>query len=56
MRALEEAIADSLRDPEFIASSPGDAPVLSFLPGAQWQNSLAENAKMLRALADKLPK
>lgn len=56
VRQLEAAIADSVRDPEFIASSPGDAPVLSYLPGAQWRESLNENAKTLRAIADTLPK
>jgi tripartite-type tricarboxylate transporter receptor subunit TctC len=56
VRALEAAIADSVRDPEFIASSPGDAPVLSYLPGSQWRESLNENAKVLRAIADTLPK
>jgi tripartite-type tricarboxylate transporter receptor subunit TctC len=56
VRALEAAIADSVRDPEFIASSPGDAPVLSYASGSQWKESLSENAKVLRAIADTLPK
>ncbi len=55
-RALETAIAGTLKDPEFAASSPGDAPVLSFLSGADWQKSLDENAKVLRTFVDKLPK
>lgn len=55
-RALETAIAGTLKDPEFAASSPGDAPVLSFLPGADWQKSLDDNAKVLRTFVDKLPK
>jgi hypothetical protein len=28
----EAAIADSMRDPEHIKSSPGDEPVLAFMP------------------------
>jgi tripartite-type tricarboxylate transporter receptor subunit TctC len=53
---LEAAIAEAVRDPEFAASAPGDAPVLAYLPGAQWQESLNQNRKALRALADKMPK
>lgn len=56
VRRLESAIAEVLRDPEFVETSPGDAPVLSYLPGAEWQAALSENAKTLRVLADKLPK
>ena len=56
VRKLEAAIAESVKDPEFIASSPGDAPVLAYLPGAKWQDSLNRNLTVLRALADKLPK
>jgi tripartite-type tricarboxylate transporter receptor subunit TctC len=56
VQKLETAIGEALRDPEFAASSPGDAPVVAFLPGAQWQESLNQNRKALRALADKLPK
>lgn len=56
VRKLESAIAESVKDPEFIASSPGDAPVLAYLPGAQWQASLDKSMPALRALADKLPK
>jgi regulatory helix-turn-helix LysR family protein/tripartite tricarboxylate transporter family receptor len=56
VRALEAAIAESVRDPEFIASSPGDAPVLSHLLGTQWRDHLNEYAKTLRALADRIPK
>lgn len=56
VRKLEAAIAEAISDPEFAASAPGDAPVLAYLPGAQWQDSLAQNRKALRALADKMPK
>ncbi|MFL9823774.1 tripartite tricarboxylate transporter substrate binding protein [Rhodoplanes sp. SY1] len=56
VQKLEAAIAESVRDPEFIAASPGDAPVLAYLPGAQWQASLAKSMDALRKLADSLPK
>lgn len=56
VKKLEAAIADALKDPEFAASAPGDAPVLAFLPGAQWNESLNQNRKALQVLADKMPK
>jgi len=56
VKKLEAAIADAVKDPEFAASAPGDAPVLAFLPGAQWNESLNQNRKALRVLADKMPK
>jgi tripartite-type tricarboxylate transporter receptor subunit TctC len=56
VQKLETAIGEALRDPEFAASSPGDAPVVAFLPGAQWQDALNQNRKSLQALADRLPK
>jgi tripartite-type tricarboxylate transporter receptor subunit TctC len=56
VKRLETVIAESLRDPEFVTSSPGDAPVLAYTPGADWQSSLAENAKALRVLVEKMPK
>lgn len=56
VKRLEAAIADAVKDPEFAASAPGDAPVLAFLPGAAWNESLNQNRKALRVLADKMPK
>lgn len=56
VQKLEAAIAESVRDPEFIAASPGDAPVLAYMPGAQWQASLAKSMDALHKLADSLPK
>ena len=53
---LEAALSASVRDPEFIKSSPGDAPVLAFLPGAQWQAHLDGVAKALKPIADALAK
>lgn len=56
VRQLDAAIADSLRDPEFLASAAADAPVLAYLPGEQWQKSLEKNRKLLQQLAGTLAK
>ena len=53
---LDAAIAESVRDPEFIANASADAPVLAYLPGARWQRSLEQNRKALQELARTLPK
>jgi tripartite-type tricarboxylate transporter receptor subunit TctC len=53
---LDKAIADSLKDPEFIASASADAPVLSYLSGPQWQKSLEKNAQVLKQIAANRPK
>lgn len=55
-KRIESALAESVRDPDFLATSPGDAPVLSYLPGTEWQAHLDTLAKLLRELADKMPK
>jgi tripartite-type tricarboxylate transporter receptor subunit TctC len=54
VKKLEAAIADSVRDPEYIKSSPGDEPVLAFMPGAEWQKRLDDMSQALRPLADEL--
>jgi tripartite-type tricarboxylate transporter receptor subunit TctC len=54
VKKLEAAIADSVRDPEYIKSSPGDEPVLAFMPGAEWQKRLDDMSQVLRPLADEL--
>lgn len=56
VRRLEAAIAEAVRDPEFLATSPGDAPVVAYLGGAAWNESLNHNRKALKVLADKMPK
>lgn len=53
-KKLESAIAESLRDPDYVKSSPGDAPVLAFMPGAEWQKRLDEMTKALQPLAGEL--
>ena len=54
VKKLEAAIADSLRDPDYIKSSPGDEPVLAFMPGAEWQKRLDNATQALRPLAEEL--
>ena len=54
VKKLEAAIADSLRDPDYIKSSPGDEPVLAFMPGAEWQKRLDDMSQALRPLADEM--
>jgi tripartite-type tricarboxylate transporter receptor subunit TctC len=54
VRKLEAAIADSVRDPEYIKSSPGDVPVLAFMAGAEWQKRLDDMSQELRPLAEEM--
>ena len=51
---LNAPLVDSVRDPDYIRSSPGDEPVLAFMPGAEWQKRLDDMAQALRPLADEL--
>ena len=53
---LDQAIAESLKDPAFIANASSDAPVLAYLPGNQWTTSLQQNRKLLEPLAKAAPK
>jgi tripartite-type tricarboxylate transporter receptor subunit TctC len=54
VKKLEAAIADGMRDPEYIKSSPGDEPVLAFMPGGEWQKRLDDMSQALQPLADEL--
>lgn len=56
VKKLETAIRESLKDPEYIKSSPGDAPVLAFMPGAEWQAHLDRMTEDLRPLAEEVRK
>ena len=53
-KKLEAAIAEGLRDPEFIKSSPGDAAVIAFMPGAEWQKRLDDMNQALRPFAEEM--
>ena len=56
LKKLQDAVEQTLRDPEFLVAASGDAPVVAYLSGIQWQQSLQQNSKVLRAVADKAPK
>lgn len=56
IKQLDAAIAESLKDPEFLATAASDAPVIAYMPGAEWQKSLEKNKKALQELAATLPK
>ncbi|MFT3814955.1 MAG: tripartite tricarboxylate transporter substrate binding protein [Acidovorax sp.] len=49
-RSLEEAIAQALKDPAFVEAAKADAPVLAFLPGAEWEQHLQELRVRLKPL------
>ena len=49
-RRLEQTISDTLKDPAFLEAAKADAPVVSFLPGADWQRELLSLRKRLEPL------
>lgn len=53
---LQQAVAASLKDPEFIKTATTYASVISYLPGAEWQRSLDANMPALESLAKKMRK
>jgi tripartite-type tricarboxylate transporter receptor subunit TctC len=53
-KKLEGAIAEGLRDPEYLKASPGDVPVISFMPGAEWQKRLDDMNKALQPFAEEM--
>jgi tripartite-type tricarboxylate transporter receptor subunit TctC len=55
VKRLDQAIAEALKDPDFLAST-SDAPLLAYLPGPQWQKALEPTLKALQPLADSQPK
>ncbi len=56
VKKLDQAIAEAVRDPDFIANASADAPVLAYLSGTQWNKSLEKNRAALQELAKTLPK
>jgi tripartite-type tricarboxylate transporter receptor subunit TctC len=52
VKKLEAGIAEGLRNPEFVTSSPGDEPVIAFMPGAEWQKRLDTMSDALRPYAE----
>ncbi len=50
MKKLETAIAEALKDPEFLASTT-DGKILSYASGKEWQRDMEESRKELQPLA-----
>jgi len=51
---LEAGIAEGLRNPEYLTGSPGDAPVIAFMSGAEWQKRLDNMSEALRPFAEEM--
>lgn len=49
---LETAIEQTLKDPAFLEAAKADAPVLAFLPGAEWERRLLALRERLKPLVD----
>lgn len=54
VRKLEAGIAEGLRNPEYLAGSPGDVPVIAFMPGADWQKRLDDMSAALRPYPEEM--
>jgi hypothetical protein len=51
---LQQAIQDTLADPEFLKTIKNDAPLVAFMPGAEWTNSLARMPDELKAFVSQM--
>ncbi len=51
---IELAIKDTLEDPIFVASVKNDAPVLAYMPGAAWTQSLGAVREMLKPFVSEM--
>ncbi|MCA1359093.1 tripartite tricarboxylate transporter substrate binding protein [Bradyrhizobium sp. IC3069] len=54
VKKLEAGIAEGLRSPEYLTGSPGDEPVIAFMPGAEWQKHLDDMSAALRPYAEQM--
>jgi tripartite-type tricarboxylate transporter receptor subunit TctC len=54
VKKLEAGISEGLRNPEYLAGSPGDEPVIAFMSGAEWQKRLDNMSEALRPFAEEL--
>ncbi|WP_128924197.1 tripartite tricarboxylate transporter substrate binding protein [Bradyrhizobium guangxiense] len=54
VKKLEAGIAEGLRHPEYLTGSPGDEPVIAFMPGAEWQKRLDAMSEALRPFAEQM--
>lgn len=44
---LQTAIAEVMQDPEYLQAAKNDVPVLSFMPGKEWEDHLSKSRKEL---------
>ncbi|MCD0502925.1 tripartite tricarboxylate transporter substrate binding protein [Bordetella petrii] len=49
-RRVQDAVEQTMKDPGFLEAGKADAPVLAFLPGAQWEQELAKLRERLKPL------
>ena len=49
-RRLEQTISETLKDPAFLEAAKADAPVVAFLPGADWERELKALRERLQPL------
>lgn len=54
VKRLEAGIAEGLRNPEYLTGSPGDEPVIAFMPGAEWHKRLDDMSAALRPFAEQM--
>ena len=51
---LQKAIQDTLTDPEFLKTIKNDAPLVAFMPGAEWTKSLESMPAELQPFVSKM--
>lgn len=51
---MQMAIEETLKDPEFLSRVKNDAPIIAYLPGAEWSKSLLNNMELLRPFVNKM--
>ena len=51
---LQQAIQDTLADPEFLKTIKNDAPLVAFMSGAEWTKSLARMPDELKAFVSQM--
>ena len=56
LRRVQQAVEQTLKDPQYIAKASNDAPVLAFLPGAAWREEINVRKPGYERLARSMPK
>ncbi|CAM3931236.1 tripartite tricarboxylate transporter substrate binding protein [Bordetella tumulicola] len=51
-KRVQDAVEATMKDPGFLEAGKADAPVLAFMPGAQWSQRLKELEKRMKTLVD----